>query len=73
MRHVLHEHVLDNWYTATVAVRAFSGVISYGLFQLKGDLHGWQYLVIVEGVLTVFYRSGSRDYSTKNTVYLLVV
>ncbi|KAF2140326.1 uncharacterized protein K452DRAFT_289072 [Aplosporella prunicola CBS 121167] len=41
------------WYTATVISGAFSGMISYGLFQLGGPLHGWQYLFIVEGGLTV--------------------
>jgi MFS family permease len=41
------------WYTATVTSGAFSGSISYGLLQLKGSLHGWQYLFIVEGALTV--------------------
>ncbi|KAF2091083.1 putative high-affinity nicotinic acid transporter [Saccharata proteae CBS 121410] len=42
------------WYTATVISGAFSGLISYGLFQLHSSLHGWQLLFIVEGVLTVF-------------------
>ncbi|KAL1632577.1 hypothetical protein SLS56_003476 [Neofusicoccum ribis] len=42
------------WYTATVISSAFSGLISYGLFQLDGPLHGWQYLFLVEGGLTVF-------------------
>jgi MFS family permease len=41
------------WYSATVTSGAFSGLISYGLFQLKGALHGWQYLFIVEGALTI--------------------
>jgi MFS family permease len=41
------------WYTATVTSGAFSGLISFGLFQLKGSLYGWQYLFIVEGALTV--------------------
>ncbi|KAJ5625310.1 hypothetical protein N7510_001619 [Penicillium lagena] len=33
---------------------AFSGAIAYGIFQLKGALHDWQYLFIIEGSLTVF-------------------
>ncbi|KAJ5818979.1 hypothetical protein N7474_004570 [Penicillium riverlandense] len=33
---------------------AFSGAIAYGIFQLNGALHGWQYLFIIEGSLTVF-------------------
>ncbi|KAH8882022.1 MFS general substrate transporter [Thozetella sp. PMI_491] len=32
---------------------AFSGAIAYGVFQIKnGSLHNWQYLFIIEGVLT---------------------
>lgn len=30
-----------------------SGLISYGVFQIGGALHGWQYLFLVEGGLTV--------------------
>ncbi|KAH9902018.1 MFS general substrate transporter [Xylariomycetidae sp. FL2044] len=41
------------WYTATVISGAFSGLISYGVFQMDGGLHGWQYLFIIEGALTV--------------------
>ncbi|KAM0435990.1 hypothetical protein ACHAPT_002882 [Fusarium lateritium] len=32
---------------------AFSGLIAFGLFQIKGSLHGWQYLYLVEGALTI--------------------
>ncbi|RHZ67110.1 hypothetical protein CDV55_107553 [Aspergillus turcosus] len=32
---------------------AFSGAISYGIFHLKGALHNWQYLFIIEGSLTM--------------------
>lgn len=42
------------WYSSTVLSSAFSGLISYGVFQLRGSLHGWQYLFLVEGGLTVF-------------------
>lgn len=41
------------WYSSTVLSAAFSGLISYGVFQLGGSLHGWQYLFLVEGGLTV--------------------
>ncbi|KAE9382118.1 MFS general substrate transporter [Stipitochalara longipes BDJ] len=33
---------------------AFSGAIAYGVFQLDGALHNWQYLFIIEGALTCF-------------------
>ncbi|KAJ3461594.1 hypothetical protein MRS44_010147 [Fusarium solani] len=32
---------------------AFSGLIAFGLFQIDGSLHGWQYLYLVEGALTI--------------------
>ncbi|ETS86034.1 hypothetical protein PFICI_04059 [Pestalotiopsis fici W106-1] len=33
---------------------AFSGLISFGVFQIKNtSLHGWQWLFIIEGALTV--------------------
>ena len=32
---------------------AFSGLIAFGVFQIEGHLHGWQYLYLVEGVLTI--------------------
>jgi MFS family permease len=31
---------------------AFSGALSYGIFQLHGSLHNWQYLFIIEGAAT---------------------
>ncbi|KAB8079437.1 major facilitator superfamily domain-containing protein [Aspergillus leporis] len=33
---------------------AFSGAISYGIFHLKGAVHNWHYLFIIEGSLTMF-------------------
>lgn len=32
---------------------AFSGLIAFGVFQIKGELKGWQYLYLVEGALTI--------------------
>ncbi|GME86837.1 unnamed protein product [[Candida] boidinii] len=32
---------------------AFTGLLAYGVFQIKGSLHGWQYLFIIEGGATV--------------------
>lgn len=33
---------------------AFSGAISYGIFQIQGALYNWQYLFVIEGSLTMF-------------------
>ncbi|KKY22254.1 putative permease of the major facilitator superfamily [Diplodia seriata] len=41
------------WYSSTVLSSAVSGLISYGVFQIGGALHGWQYLFLMEGGLTV--------------------
>ncbi|OJD33442.1 high-affinity nicotinic acid transporter [Diplodia corticola] len=41
------------WYSSTVLSSAVSGLISYGVFQIRGALHGWQYLFLIEGGLTV--------------------
>lgn len=41
------------FYAAANIANAFSGLLAYGLFQIKGALHGWQYLFLVEGGLTV--------------------
>lgn len=32
---------------------AFSSIIAYGILQLKGSLHSWQYLFIIEGAATI--------------------
>ncbi|GAA5889544.1 hypothetical protein JCM6882_007065 [Rhodosporidiobolus microsporus] len=34
---------------------AFSGAIAYGCFHIRGALHGWQYLFILEGAVTVLF------------------
>ncbi|KAH8585447.1 major facilitator superfamily domain-containing protein [Bisporella sp. PMI_857] len=33
----------------------FSGAIAYGILQVRGRLHSWQYLFIIEGVITIFF------------------
>lgn len=38
----------------TATSGAFSGAIAYGILQIKGALHGWKYLFIMEGTLTIF-------------------
>ena len=32
---------------------AFSGLVAFGVFQIKSSLYGWQYLFLIEGGLTV--------------------
>ncbi|KAK4045991.1 hypothetical protein OIV83_006456 [Microbotryomycetes sp. JL201] len=41
------------FYGSYAVAGAFSGVLAFGLLQLDGSLHGWQYLFIVEGALTI--------------------
>ncbi|WWC94643.1 hypothetical protein V866_001490 [Kwoniella sp. B9012] len=41
------------WYSTVAISGAFSGLLSYGLFQAKSKLHGWQLLFVVEGGLTI--------------------
>lgn len=43
------------WSSNSIA-GALSGVLALGLLELngKGGLHGWQYLFLVEGVMTIF-------------------
>ncbi|KAJ9145114.1 MFS general substrate transporter [Pleurostoma richardsiae] len=41
------------FYGSQTVSGAFSGLIAFGLFQVKGKLHGWQYLYLVEGALTI--------------------
>jgi MFS family permease len=32
---------------------AFGGLIAYGCFKIEGAMHGWQYLFIIEGTITI--------------------
>ncbi|KAM0790505.1 hypothetical protein ACM66B_003378 [Microbotryomycetes sp. NB124-2] len=41
------------FYGSYAVAGAFSGVLAYGLLQINGHLHGWQWLFIVEGALTI--------------------
>lgn len=41
------------FYGAYAIAGAFGGLIAYGCFQIDGDIHGWQYLFIVEGTVTI--------------------
>ncbi|KAM0748520.1 MFS general substrate transporter [Meredithblackwellia eburnea MCA 4105] len=41
------------FYVASPISGAVSGLISYGVFQIKGSLHGWQILFLIEGGATI--------------------
>ncbi|KAK0374474.1 hypothetical protein CLIM01_08187 [Colletotrichum limetticola] len=42
------------FFGSALLAAAFSGLISYGVFQIEGTkLQGWQWLMLIEGVLTV--------------------
>ncbi|RSL53837.1 hypothetical protein CEP51_014814 [Fusarium floridanum] len=42
------------FFGSALLAAAFSGAISYGVFQIEGTkLQGWQWLMLIEGVLTV--------------------
>ncbi|GAA5957126.1 hypothetical protein JCM10213_001514, partial [Rhodosporidiobolus nylandii] len=40
-------------YVASPLAGAIGGLLAYGIFQIKSQLHGWQILFIFEGVMTV--------------------
>lgn len=44
---------LSIFYSASEVAGAFTGLIAYGVFQIKSSLYGWQYLFLIEGSLTV--------------------
>jgi MFS family permease len=41
---------LSIFYAASEVAGAFTGLIAYGVFQIKSHLHGWQYLFLIEGM-----------------------
>jgi hypothetical protein len=41
------------YFGSAVVAAAFSGLLAFGVFQIKSDLKGWQYLFLIEGALTV--------------------
>lgn len=45
--------LLKRTYGVELIPGAFSGLLSYGLFQVENSLHGWQLLFLIEGGLTV--------------------
>jgi hypothetical protein len=38
------------FFGSALLAAAFSGLISYGVFQLKTTIKGWMWLIIIEGV-----------------------
>lgn len=41
------------FYGSYAVAGAFGGLIAYGCFHINGSLHGWQYLFIIEGTITI--------------------
>jgi MFS family permease len=41
------------FYAASSIAGAFTGLISFGVFQIHGRIKGWQYLFLIEGALTI--------------------
>jgi MFS family permease len=41
---------LSIFYAASEVAGAFTGLIAFGVFQIKSHLHGWQYLFLIEGM-----------------------
>ncbi|CAI6335791.1 unnamed protein product [Periconia digitata] len=41
------------FYGSYAVAGAFGGLIAYGCFQIDGSMHGWQYLFIIEGTITI--------------------
>ncbi|KAF8922379.1 major facilitator superfamily domain-containing protein [Mucidula mucida] len=41
------------WYSSTAISGAFSGLLSYGVFQIESSIPGWKILFLIEGGLTV--------------------
>jgi MFS family permease len=44
---------LSLFYAASSIAGAFTGLISFGVFQIRGPIKGWQYLFLIEGALTI--------------------
>jgi MFS family permease len=41
------------FYGSSAIAGAFGGLIAYGCFRIDGSMHGWQYLFIIEGAVTI--------------------
>ena len=47
------------WYSMVAVSGAFSGLLAFGLFQVKSSLKGWQLLFLLEGGLTLVLAVGA--------------
>jgi MFS family permease len=47
------------FYAASNVANAFSGLLAFGVFQIKSSLDGWRYLFLIEGAFTVLCKCGS--------------
>ncbi|KAF1958421.1 MFS general substrate transporter [Byssothecium circinans] len=43
------------FYAASNIANAFSGLLAFGVFQIKSNLAGWRYLFLIEGACTVLF------------------
>ncbi|KAK5141557.1 hypothetical protein LTR04_002553, partial [Oleoguttula sp. CCFEE 6159] len=43
------------FYAASNIANAFSGLLAFGVFQIKSSLYGWRYLFLIEGTATVCF------------------
>ncbi|KAF2502581.1 MFS general substrate transporter [Lophium mytilinum] len=43
------------FYAASNIANAFSGLLAFGVFQIKSHLDGWRYLFLIEGAFTVLF------------------
>ncbi|CAH0032850.1 unnamed protein product [Clonostachys rhizophaga] len=50
------------FYGSQTVSGAFSGLIAFVVFQIKGSLYGWQYLYLVEGALTILIGAIALDW-----------
>lgn len=48
------------FYAASNIANAFSGLLSFGVFQIESSLDSWRYLFIIEGSLTVICKKSSH-------------
>lgn len=55
---------LSIFYSASEVAGAFTGLIAYGVFQIKSSLYGWQYLFLIEGMIINKgdFRSTANDF-----------
>lgn len=43
------------FYAASNIANAFSGLLAFGVFQIKSSLYGWRYLFLIEGACTFLF------------------